>query len=173
MDERELRLLASNAPAVRVLPVGDGADRVVLRRAVSGDVPGVAAIERASFSDPWSARAFLPLVREVSTLFLVAASSPGDEILGYAIVWFVGEEAELANIAVSADARRRGIGAIVLEHVIGEATLRGCRTMYLEVRESNAAARSLYARYGFEQVGRRKRYYVAPQEDALVLRKEL
>jgi ribosomal-protein-alanine N-acetyltransferase len=173
MDERDLRLLSADAATVRMLSNGDGADRVVLRRAILDDVPGVAAIERAAFSDPWSARAFLPLVRESATLFLVAASSPGDEILGYAVAWFVGDDAELANLAVSPTARRRGIGAVVLEQVIAEARLRRCQTMYLEVRESNAAARSLYGRYGFEQVGRRKRYYVSPQEDALVLRKAL
>jgi [ribosomal protein S18]-alanine N-acetyltransferase len=172
MDDRELRF-ATDPAAIRVLPAGDGVERVVLRRAVSDDVHGVAAIERESFSDPWSARAFLPLVPEPSTLFLVAASSTGDAILGYAVAWFVGDEAELANLAVSPNARRRGVGAIMLEQVIAEATRRRCRTMYLEVRESNATARSLYARYAFEQVGRRKRYYVAPQEDALVLRRVL
>jgi ribosomal-protein-alanine N-acetyltransferase len=173
MDERELPMVTTDRGAAPVLPPGDDGKHVVLRPALSSDVDAVAGIERASFSDPWSARAFLPLLRESSTLFLVATSSPGDEILGYAVAWFVGEEAELANLAVSPTARRRGVGAIVLTHVIAEAVRRQCRTLFLEVRESNATARSLYLRHGFEQVGRRKRYYVAPQEDALVLRKVL
>jgi [ribosomal protein S18]-alanine N-acetyltransferase len=151
------------------------AARVTLRRATAADLQAVASIEGASFSDPWSARAFLPLLNESSTLFLVVADeeSKEGEILGYAVAWFVADEAELANLAVAPGARRRGIGALLLEHVVGEAKARRCRAMYLEVRESNASARTLYRRHGFHEIGRRVRYYVAPQEDALVLRRSL
>ena len=84
----------------------------------------------------------------------------------------IGDEAELLNLAVSRQSRRRGIGATLVEHAVREAEARGARAVFLEVRESNVAARALYASAGFDQVGRRKGYYQRPREDALILRIE-
>jgi ribosomal-protein-alanine N-acetyltransferase len=94
-------------------------------------------------------------------------------VLGYVVAWFVVDEAEIANLAVSDQARRAGIGARLLDHAVGAAEQRQCRVVFLEVRESNAAARALYASRGFEVAGRRSKYYRKPVEDALVLRRGL
>jgi ribosomal-protein-alanine N-acetyltransferase len=83
------------------------------------------------------------------------------------------DEGELANLAVAPELRSRGIGRLLLDAILQNATTRGVRQLYLEVRESNVAARGLYLGRGFEQVGRRKRYYRSPTEDALILRRAL
>lgn len=140
---------------------------VVLRPATPADVDEVAAIEQESFSDPWSRKAFAGLLDNPAVLFLVARAD--DAVLGYVIAWFAADEAEIANIAVAPAARGRGAGAVLLDAALDEAAWRGAATTYLEVRESNAAARRLYASRDFAELGRRRRYYRNPTEDALVL----
>jgi ribosomal-protein-alanine N-acetyltransferase len=143
---------------------------VALRRATAADLASVAAIEQASFGDPWSAGSFRSLVANPAVVFVVAATgATGATVVGYAVAWFAADEAELANLAVAASARGRGVGALLLDAVLAEAAHRGAATVYLEVRESNAAARRLYASRSFAEVGRRRRYYHNPAEDALVL----
>ena len=142
-----------------------------VRPARAGDVRRVADIERASFADPWSPDSFAELVGEPRVLFSVIETARG--VMGYSVVWTVADEAELANVAVAAEARGQGLGARLLDEAVGAARARGAAVMYLEVRESNAVARALYASRGFEQVGRRRRYYRRPTEDALVLRAPL
>ena len=96
----------------------------------------------------------------------------GGGILGYAGVW-LGDgrgDADLLTIATVPRARRRGLAAAMLRELIGLARAAGCRAVLLEVRVSNDAARALYARHGFTTAGRRRRYYTAPVEDALVMR---
>jgi ribosomal-protein-alanine N-acetyltransferase len=151
---------------------------VRLRRATAADVDAVAAIEQASFSDPWSRDAFASLVRNADVFFTVADAAPPLRApiappLGYVVAWFVLDEAEVANIAVAAEARGGGVGARLLDAALDEARRRGAAHVFLEVRESNAVARRLYASRGFVELGRRKRYYRAPVEDALVLRRTL
>jgi ribosomal-protein-alanine N-acetyltransferase len=74
---------------------------------------------------------------------------------------------------VAPSARRRGIARALLERIMAEVMEAGVRALYLEVRESNSAARALYRTLGFEQVGQRRGYYQHPSEDALVLRRDL
>ncbi|HWE43428.1 MAG TPA: ribosomal protein S18-alanine N-acetyltransferase [Gemmatimonadaceae bacterium] len=144
---------------------------VVIRPAASADLSGVVEIERASFSDPWSLTAFRSALREERINFHVALS--GGSIAGYAISWCVVDEAELANLAVMPSLRGQRIGAALLDRAMADARQAGCVVMHLEVRESNAAARALYESHGFGMVGRRKRYYREPIEDALILRARL
>jgi ribosomal-protein-alanine acetyltransferase len=138
-----------------------------VRPATRADLAAIAAIEQAAFSDPWSPTSFRSLLDNPAVVFAVA--DDGGAVAGYSVAWFAADEAELANVAVSAPARGRGVGALLLDAVLAEAARRGARTVYLEVRESNAAARRLYATRHFAEVGRRKRYYRTPVEDALVL----
>lgn len=142
---------------------------MIERPAAVEDLDAVHAIERASFSDPWSRASFARLLADPRTFFAVTADARG-VVTGYAIAFFVVDEAELANLAAAPEARRRGIGGLLLDAVIREAVRRGTRQLFLEVRESNVAARALYASRGFAEVARRRGYYRRPAEDALVLR---
>jgi ribosomal-protein-alanine N-acetyltransferase len=144
---------------------------VAMRFAVRTDLSRVVEIERASFSDPWSLAAFASALDEERINFHVAVRD-GD-VVGYAVSWCVVDEAELANLAVVPAMRGQQIGAVLLDRAMADARGAGCVVMHLEVRESNAAARALYQSRGFGMVGRRKRYYREPIEDALILRARL
>ncbi|MBT8337479.1 MAG: ribosomal protein S18-alanine N-acetyltransferase [Gemmatimonadetes bacterium] len=138
----------------------------------AADVESVVAIERAAFTTPWSAQTFGALLGRPRAEMLVL-EVPEAGVVGYAIVWCVLDEGELANIAIREDHRGRGLGALLLDQVIAAARARGVRTIVLEVRQSNLRARSMYASRGFGEVGRRRDYYDDPREDALVLRSEI
>lgn len=100
------------------------------------------------------------------------AAGAGGRILGYAGMW-VGDgagDADLLTIATIPQARRRKVASRLLTELVGTARRAGCRAVLLEVRASNTAAQSLYAAHGFTRIGLRRRYYWAPQEDAVVMR---
>ena len=130
----------------------------------------VASIERAAFSDPWSEGDFEECVT-TGVPFLVAVA--GKSVLGYAIAHHAVDEGEILNLGVAPDQRRRGIGRALIGTMLSRLRDSGVRTVYLEVRESNAPARSLYASLGFAAVGRRSGYYRLPREDAVILRTQL
>lgn len=149
-----------------------------IRVPTADDLTRIAEIERASFGDPWSRQSFATLLGNANVFFRVASlDRPGTAlpsgVVGYVIAWFVVDEAEIANLAVEPDGRRCGIGSLLLDTAMDAAAARGIRTVFLEVRESNGSARSLYASRGFREVGRRRAYYTNPREDALVLRRRL
>jgi ribosomal-protein-alanine N-acetyltransferase len=153
----------------------------LVRRAEARDIPEILRIERSSFADPWSADAFFNSLIRDTMRFLVAiegGDSNGERgsagvLMGYVIALFLTEEAEIADLAVSSAARRRGVGRLLLDQVAREAASEGAHSLFLEVRESNVGARALYEALAFAQVGRRKGYYRDPVEDALLLRREL
>lgn len=136
------------------------------------DVDAVLEIERASFGVPWSEKTFRNLLRR-SNASLLVAEEEGGGVAGYAVLWSVGREAELGNLAVRHGLRRRGVGRRLVAAVLRSAATSGARAVFLEVRESNDAARRLYDVAGFETVGRRRGYYTRPSEDALVMRRAI
>ncbi len=101
--------------------------------------------------------------------FLVAEAS-GERIVGYVVALDAADEGEILNLAVAPAMRRTGLGRALVHEILEVLSDRGVRQVYLEVRESNAPARALYAAHGFKEVGRRKQYYRRPVEDAIVLR---
>jgi len=155
---------------------------LALRPGTERDVDAVARMETLCFTDPWSRSAFASLLGHRHVLFLVAdwtTAPPHDErcasraeLAGYVVAWLAADEAEIANLAVAPTLRGLRVGARLLDATLAELMVRGAATVYLEVRESNAAARRLYASRAFEEVGRRRKYYRRPQEDALVLRRD-
>ena len=147
---------------------GDEPAGIAIREARLPDIPEIAEIERASFSDPWSAASFRSLIALPSTYFAVAEQN--GRVLGYSVLIIAADEGELGNIAIAEGDRRHGIGRRLLDVTMAEAVRRGVLSIYLEVRDSNTAARALYAARGFQEVGRRQRYYRRPVEDAIVLR---
>jgi [ribosomal protein S18]-alanine N-acetyltransferase len=93
-------------------------------------------------------------------------------VTGYVVALDAADEGEILNLAVAPGGRRRGLGRALVQDILQELAERGVRQVYLEVRESNAPARALYAAHGFREVGRRKQYYRRPVEDAIVLRRD-
>ncbi len=144
---------------------------VTVRPMTERDLGGVLSIERASFPVPWTMGTFLSLLRRSDAHLFVAEL--GDEVVGYAALWVVLDQAELGDIAVAEEHRRRGVGERLLGAVFECVTERGVRELFLEVRVSNESARRLYARHGFQEVGRRRNYYSRPREDALVLKRRM
>ena len=154
-------------------PLGDSrAEEVRIRPATEGDVEPVAAIEAVSFSNPWQPQTFRSLVSQDRALILVAEVT-GAGIVGYAVLWWVLDQGELANLAVREPFQGRGIGSALLDQVMKAATARGVETVFLEVRSSNHRAYDLYLSRGFRPVGVRKGYYQNPKEDARILVKPL
>ncbi len=94
------------------------------------------------------------------------------EVAGFIAARQLGTEWEIENIAVTGSARRRGLGTRLLGEFMDLVRSRGGREIFLEVRESNLAARRLYEKWAFLEKGRRKQYYSDPAEDALILRFE-
>ncbi len=150
------------------------AERLVslkMRSMVESDLDEVSHIERESFSTPWSFSTFRNLLNRRDADLWVATVEGA--IVGYTVIWFVGEEAELGNLSVMLGWRRRGLGRRLLERAIEGASEREATRIFLEVRVSNSEARLLYERRGFKVVGLRRRYYRAPVEDARVMSLEL
>lgn len=148
------------------------ADACVLRPAVLADVLAVTEIERVCFrSDPWPRQSFASFIGRDGVTFIVAEDPRREGIAGYAVLIHVADEAEVLNLAVTEGSRRTGVGSALLESVLGSAYGEGVTTVYLEVRESNAAAHGLYEAHGFVEVGRRRGYYQEPEEDALILQR--
>jgi ribosomal-protein-alanine N-acetyltransferase len=142
---------------------------VSIRRARVTDVDAIHAIEVASFSDPWSRVGFRDTILGDRGLIVVALDA-SQVVIGFAVLMTAADEAEIANIAVAKSEQRRGVGAALLDHMIAASGSAGAATIHLEVRESNAAARALYATRGFTEAARRRQYYRNPDEDAVVMR---
>ena len=145
---------------------------VEITPATIDDVPAVTAIERQAFSDPWSDKAFREALGHPAVYFACARSGVGD-VVGYVVAWFAADEGEIANLAVAPEGWGSGIGRRLLEAALSAAAARGAAAVYLEVRDSNDRARRLYRSSGFVEIGRRRRYYRRPSEDAIVLRRTL
>ena len=135
------------------------------------DCEQVAVIEAASFSMPWSLRAFTDTVEKQNFRYFVAEEA--GEILGYCGFLYVLDEAEIPNVCVKESARKRGVGRQMMTVLMEEAKKLGMAVLYLEVRESNQPARGLYKSLGFEENGIRKNFYEQPVEKAVLMSKTL
>ncbi|HUN91306.1 MAG TPA: ribosomal protein S18-alanine N-acetyltransferase [Burkholderiaceae bacterium] len=133
-------------------------------------VDAVHAVERSIYPFPWTRGNFLDALQAGNVAWILRGDA-GD-LVGYCVILMAVDEAHLLNLSVAQPWQRRGYGWKVLEWAARCAREYGARTMLLEVRPSNAAALSLYRRYGFQHIGVRRGYYPAPneREDALVMR---
>jgi ribosomal-protein-alanine N-acetyltransferase len=156
-------------------------------------IPSVMEIEREAFPLPWPENAYRYEVTQNEMAFYYVLcpeepaawpdksprhrlryltnppKSPTDVVLAYGGFWLMVDEAHISTLAVRRDLRQRGLGQLLLIALLEEAERIGAVLATLEVRVSNSAARALYTRYGFEQVGRRKAYYRDNGEDALIM----
>ncbi|MEO7985247.1 MAG: ribosomal protein S18-alanine N-acetyltransferase [Gemmatimonadales bacterium] len=139
-----------------------------IRSAVPADAKALLDLERRAFTDPWSEASFRDALNSAWTFALAAETGRG--IVGYMIGREVAGTGEVLNLAVAPDSRRRGIAGSLLETGLAAFRRRNVDEVFLEVRESNRSAQSLYLSRGFRAVGQRSAYYRNPKEDALVLR---
>lgn len=142
---------------------------VSVRRLAPADVDAVVAIESEAFTSPWSRQTFLDLV-DRPNLELLVLEHRAEGIIGYAVLWCIMDQGELANVAVVPRHRGRGLGVFLLSRVLEIARERGIETVFLEVRVSNERAVALYERLGFTDVGVRRGYYEKPKEDARIMK---
>ena len=135
------------------------------------DLPAVHAIERASFAVPWPDEAYGNEIR-TNRLASYVVARLGPDIVGFAGIWVMVDEAHVTTFAVDPRWRRRGVGERLLVALLDLSISRRAREATLEVRLSNMPARKLYEKYGFRPVGIRPRYYSDNGEDALIMTTE-
>jgi len=133
------------------------------------EIDEVLAVERASFTNPWTREMYVSELQNEGVSFLFAARDAAGRLIGICSFWRVFEELHINNLAVDPAHRRQGVAASLLARVLAEAPLLGALRVLLEVRRSNGEARRLYERFGFSIAGTRRNYYSHPVEDALVL----
>lgn len=127
----------------------------------------LARLEQICFSQPWSRASLLEEIENPTAVFLVAEED--GHTLGYSGMHVVCGEGYIDNIAVFPEARRKGVARQLLDSLIKWLREQQGVFLTLEVRPSNAAAVSLYRSLGFQEAGRRPRFYTAPTEDALLM----
>ena len=142
---------------------------LAIRAAVVSDLPAMMALEkRAATAAHWSAQQYAALFRDPGRLALIMQDE--SQLQGFVIARMVGKEWEIENIAIAGPARRRGWGTRLLGELLDLARAKDAATVFLEVRESNQAARALYEKWAFLESGRRPRYYKDPEEAAILYR---
>lgn len=140
---------------------------IVVETMREGDVASVRRIEGSSFATTWPDEAFLnELKTNRSAHYLVARQ--GEEVLGYAGVWLVLDEAHITAIAVDPARRGGGLGKRLLYHLLRSCQALGARWATLEVRVDNEVALKMYRRFGFARIGVRKGYYESGH-DAVIM----
>ncbi len=157
----------------------------MIRFATAADVPSMLDLERSSATAArWTEEQYrelfvsggaerLVLVAEPPAQRASEGASNSTGIIGFLVALHLAPDWELENIVVSASARRQGLGKQLLHALLATARETNSKSVFLEVRESNIAARSLYEKAGFEPTGRRKSYYANPFEDAVLYRRTL
>jgi ribosomal-protein-alanine N-acetyltransferase len=128
---------------------------IVLRPMTRSDLPSVCAIEQQVQYAPWTEKLFSDGLER--HLCLVAENA--EKIVGFAVVQFVVDEASLLNIAVEPTQQKQGIGRLLLDEVLAQASAKKATTVFLEVRASNQRAIQMYQQAGFNEMGLRKNYY--------------
>ena len=147
---------------------------MIVRPAARAEADALGQVHAEAFEAPWSGDEILRFAGAPGGLALVAEHEDG-EIAGFILCRLIAGEAEVLTLAVRTAARRRGVASALLGAAI-EATQLTAASMFLEVGEDNPGAVALYAKAGFEPVGRRAGYYArpgAPAVDAIVMRRAL
>ncbi|HUX68283.1 MAG TPA: ribosomal protein S18-alanine N-acetyltransferase [Terriglobales bacterium] len=146
------------------------AEALRIRPAQPQDLEAVAALARDCFgASAWSRAQW----QAIPPLRLLLAETPAHACAGYVVLQWAADQAELESLAVRPAFRRQGVGQALLAAGLAAARAAGVRQVFLELRESNAAALAFYQRHGFRSTGRRPGYYHSPPEAALLLQAEL
>jgi ribosomal-protein-alanine N-acetyltransferase len=147
-------------------------DHFVLRPIAPADLHDLVTLEEASFSDPWSEEQLRAALGWIGVLGFAVEAGPG-ELVSYLLGRVVVDQGEILTLATLEAWRRQGLARRLLVATLAAMRERGANTVWLEVRQSNAAARALYEAAGFVATAVRRGYYRDPVEDALVLRRDL
>jgi ribosomal-protein-alanine N-acetyltransferase len=140
---------------------------VLIEEMKAADIIRVCEIEQEAFpGNAWGQELFHKEVKNPSSL--TALLREKKELIGYIIIGVAGPEASLLKLAIRPSCQRKGYGSLLLNHVMDKLRGMSVEKIFLEVRDSNKAAQSLYAKAGFEPVSRRKAYY-PDNEDALIM----
>lgn len=136
------------------------------------ELDAIVAVEKASFSNPWTRDMYVAELRNHAVSHIYALRDDRNRLAGFCAFWLIFDEIHINNLAVLPECRGRGYGTALLLFVMNEGRRLGARRATLEVRRSNVAAQRLYARLGFRVAGTRAAYYTHPTEDALILWRE-
>jgi [ribosomal protein S18]-alanine N-acetyltransferase len=137
-----------------------------------GDAAALASILRdAPEAANWTQASYREWMNSPGAVAFVGEGDGG--VTGFIIGRQMADEAEVLNLAVAPSSRRKGQGGALLKAALGEFRVHGVSRVYLEVRESNVAARAFYAKYGFSQTSKRPKYYRKPEEAAIVMEMRL
>ncbi|MBQ6387240.1 MAG: ribosomal protein S18-alanine N-acetyltransferase [Ruminococcus sp.] len=140
-----------------------------IERMTAARIDAVAALEQSCFVHPWSRQSLEDTISGKNAVFFAALED--GEVIGYAGMEVIVDEAYVFNIAVDERYRRRGTGYALVRELITYGKKYGLCFITLEVRESNVPAMSLYEKLGFIKVGERKEYYSDPTESAVLMTK--
>jgi ribosomal-protein-alanine N-acetyltransferase len=135
----------------------------------AADLAGIMAVDRESFAAPWTRAMYEQELLNTGQSFIAVLRTPAHTVAGYCAYRLVLDETQINNVAVRVDCRGRGYGRALVESALEHGRAKGSSVAILEVRRSNEVARRLYERLGFLQVAERSCYYANPEEDALVL----
>lgn len=138
-----------------------------VERVKEDDLFEIAALEQEVFSDPWSRGGLEETFRQPHAAIFGVWKE--DVLAGYVILYYIMDEGEIARIAVKDCFRRQGAAGEMLLRIEEFCRESGVGKLLLEVRENNTAAVSFYKKYGFRQDGIRKKFYVNPSEDAILM----
>lgn len=154
------------------MPVAN-ADAVSMRPMREIDLDAVMAVELRAYPFPWTRGIFRDCLRAGHSAWVLVERGCG--LIGYGVVSVAAEEAHLLNLCMAPNRQGRGHGRRLLRSLLQQARARGARRLFLEVRPSNRHALALYRDEGFDDIGRRPRYYPAHagREDAIVMAIEL
>ncbi len=128
---------------------------------------GVCRLEQMCFAHPWSRQSLEAELDNDHSLFYAATENGA--VLGYIGMSYVLDEGYIYNVAVDEAARNKGVGSALIQTLVNHCKRESFAFLTLEVRESNAEARSLYGKFGFVKVGERKNYYSDPCENAVLM----
>ncbi len=128
---------------------------ITCRPMTASDLAAVCAIEQQVQYAPWTEQLFTDGLER----HWCVVAEKAEHIVGFAVVQFIIDEASLLNIAVAPTQQKQGVGRILLEEVIAQATAKKATTVFLEVRASNLRAIAMYQLAGFNEMGLRKNYY--------------
>lgn len=145
--------------------------KISIREMKYEDLDDIVEIENNSFSIPWSRESFESELRNNMAIYICLEYD--GKVVAYVGLWKIYDEGHITNVAVLPKYRGLGLSKLLMHNMMEIAVNNDIERLTLEVRESNTVAINLYTKLGFVDTGKRPRYYHSPEEDAIIMWKEL